>query len=335
MKTTEILIKGLFESIGKHRTALMGLSMILVFLHHARSEKLGFVPTGLWADIFKHFNLSVDTFLFLSAFGLCFSLKKNTVKKFYLNRFKRIIPTWWVVLFLLHIVGISVGSKFAGDGFVYPHSVVDMFYWYTGLGYFFNTCSYEWFIPTLLLFYLLTPLVYRLSRNQVLFILLLSIPLILLYKGSGVLPYLSISIIRIPVFLLGILFFKDLEQNKYHLFLITCITLCIYIFAFSFFWKVPDVIQAAPLLPIVMGLFSCLLSFKYIRYIEVFFAFVGTISLEFYLIHGHRRPQFLLSHFIKDSEILVLGAFILCLVLSYLLHLVMKKVNEKILFPNK
>jgi hypothetical protein len=231
------------------------------------------------------------------------------------------------------MIGLFVGSKF--DSFDYPRSALDMFYWYTGLGYFFNACCYEWYIPTLLFFYLLIPAVYRLSRNQVLFIILLSIPLILLYKGSGVLPYLSISIIRVPIFLLGILFFKDLEQNKYHLFLITCITLCIYIFAFSFFWKVPDVIQAAPLLPIIIGLLSFILSFKYIRYVEVFLAFVGTISLEFYLIHGHRRPQFLLSHFIKDSEILVLGAFILCLILSYILHLVMKKVNENLLFPNK
>lgn len=335
MKIVETLSKELFVHIGKYRSALMGFSMIMVFLYHARSEKLGFMPTGLLGDLFKNFNLGVDIFLFLSAFGLCYSLKKNTIKRFYYNRFKRIIPTWWVVLFFIHITGIFVGSKFADGSFVYPHSAVDMFYWYTGLGYFFNTCCYEWYIPTLLFFYLLIPVINRLSRNQVLFIILLSIPLILLYKGSGVLPYLSISIIRIPIFLLGILFFKDLEQNKYHLFLITCITLFSYIFSFSFFWKVPDVIQAAPLLPIIIGLLSFILSFKYIRYLEVFLTFFGTISLEFYLIHPYRRPQFLLSHIINNNVLLVLAAFILCLVLSYILHVLMKKVNEKFLFPNK
>lgn len=335
MKKAETLTKELFVHIGKYRSALMGFSMIMVFLFHARSEKLGFMPTGLWGAVCKNGNLGVDIFLFLSAFGLCFSLKKNTIKRFYYNRFKRIIPTWWVVLFFIHITGIFVGSKFADGSFVYPHSAVDMFYWYTGLGYFFNACCYEWYIPTLLFFYLLIPAVYRLSRNQVLFILLLSIPLILLYKGSGVLPYLSIAITRIPSFLLGILFFKDLEQKKYNLFLFTCISLFIYIFAFSLFWKVPTVIQIAPLLPIIMGFFSCLLYFKYNRFVEVFLAFVGTISLEFYLIHPYRRPQFLLSHIVKDNVLLILGAFILCLVLSYILHLVMKKVNERLLFPIK
>ena len=335
MKIAETLTKELFTHIGKYRSALMGFSMIMVFLFHARSEKLGFMPTGLWGAVCKNGNLGVDIFLFLSAFGLCYSLKKNTIKRFYYNRFKRIIPTWWVVLFFIHITGIFVGSKFADGSFVYPHSAVDMFYWYTGLGYFFNTCSYEWFIPTLLLFYLLTPVVYRLPRNQVLLLILLSISLVLLYKGSGVLPYISLSVTRIPVFLFGVLFFKDIEENGYYRFLITCIGLFICVFALSFFRKVPDVIQAMPLLPIVMGLISLALSLKYTRYIEVFLAFVGTISLEFYLIHGHRRPQYLLSHVISNSAMLVLGAFILCLVLSYLLHLLMKKVNEKYLFPNK
>ena len=328
MKTTEKITKTLFESIGKHRSALMGFAMIWVFLFHARSEKLGFMPTGLWGAICENGNLGVDIFLFLSAFGLCFSLKKNTIKRFYLNRFKRILPTWWVVLFAVHIMGLLVGSKFPDGSFVYPQSISDMFFWYTGLGYFFNTCFYEWYIPTLLFFYLLIPLVYRLTRNGVLLMFILSVPLVLLYKWSGILPHLSLSVTRIPIFLLGVLFFKNLEQNKHNLFFVTCLILFICIFALSFFWKVPPVVQAAPLLPMGLGLISLFLSLKYTRFIDVFFAFVGTISLEFYLIHGYRRPQYLLSFFTKNSVMLVIGAFILCLALSYLLHLLMQKVTE-------
>lgn len=71
MKTAEILTKELFGHIGKYRSALMGFSMILVFLFHARSEKLDFMPTGLWGTVCKNGHLWVDIFLFLSAFGLC------------------------------------------------------------------------------------------------------------------------------------------------------------------------------------------------------------------------------------------------------------------------
>ena len=326
--------KVLFQYIGKYRSALMGISMLMVFFYHARSEKLGFMPTGLLGSLFEEFNLGVDIFLFLSAFGLCFSLKKNTIKRFYFNRFKRIVPTWWVVLLSIHIVGIFLGSKFAGEGFVYPHSVVDMFYWYTGLGYFFNTCFYDWYIPTLLFLYLLIPAVNRLSRNGVLFIILLSVPLVLLCKEYGYLSHLSLSIIRIPVFLLGVLFYKDSEQEKYNQFFITCAIIWVYIFAFSFFFKVPDVIQKGTLLPVIMGVLGFVFSLKHVKFIEVFFSFFGTITLEFYLIHPFRRPQYLLSFVTKNSEMQVLGAFILCFIASYVLHLLMNKVNEKLLFPN-
>lgn len=328
------LAKELFVNIGKYKSALMGLSMLLVFLYHARSEKLGFMPTGLLGTIFEEFNLGVDIFLFLSAFGLCFSLKKNTLKRFYANRFKRVIPTWWVVLLLIHITGVLVGSKFPNGSFVYPHSAIDVFYWYTGLGYFFNTCFYEWYIPTLLFFYLLIPLINRLSRNNVLLTILISIPVILLCKELGYLSHLSLSIIRVPIFLLGVLFFKDSEQENHNQFLITCAILWIYIFALSFFWKVPDVIQNAPLLPVVMGVLGFVFSLKYVKFIEVFFTFFGTVTLEFYLIHPHRRPQYLISYITKNSEMQVLGAFIMCLIASYVLHLLMKKVNERCLFTN-
>ena len=147
--------KGLFEYIGKYRSALMGMAMILVFLFHARSKKLGFMPTGIWESIFDNFNLGVDAFFFLSAFGLCFSLKKNDIRTFYLNRFKRILPAWWIVLICLHLAGILIGSKFPVGSFDYPHTATDMFFWYSGLGFFFNMCHYEWYIPTLMLFYLI------------------------------------------------------------------------------------------------------------------------------------------------------------------------------------
>ena len=169
------------------------------------------MPTGIWEGIFDNFNLGVDAFFFLSAFGLCFSLKKNDIRTFYLNRFKRILPAWWTVLLCLHLAGILIGSKFPVGSFDYPHTATDMFFWYTGLGFFFNMCHYEWYIPTLLFFYLIIPAINRLSRSQVLLLILLSVLVVLLYKKSGYLPYLNIAVTRIPIFLFGVLFFKDME----------------------------------------------------------------------------------------------------------------------------
>ncbi len=325
------IAKQLCDNIGKYRTALMGFSMMLVFIYHAQSEKLGLVPTGIWADIMPFCHRSVDMFLFLSAFGLCFSMKKNSLKKFYSNRFKRIIPTWWVILISIHIIGILVGSKFDKEGLVYPHSITDMFFWYTGLGFYFNQCHYDWFIPALLFFYLLVPTINKLPRNYLLLVIFLFIPLIWLFDECGYVHYLYPLVNRVPSFLLGVLFFKDIQEGKYHQFFVICAILFVYVFAFSFVWDVPSDVRYFALLPFVMGLIGFVISFKYTKFIEVFLSFIGTISLEFYLIHPHRRPQYLIGYITKDSMLQVLGAFVLVVVLSYLLHLLMKKVNEKFL----
>lgn len=325
-----VFTKKLSENIGKYRSALMGFCMILVFLYHAQSEKLGFMPTGFFAKFMLFCHRSVDMFLFLSAFGLCFSLKKNNLKKFYSNRFKRIVPTWWVVLLSIHVIGILFGSKFGSEGFDYPHTIVDMFFWYTGLGYFFNQCCYDWFIPALLVFYLLVPAINKLPRNYLLLVIFLFLPLIWLYDASGYLRWLNPMLTRVPSFMLGVLFFKDVEDGKYNWFFVTCAILWTYVFALSFFWEVPADIRYFALLPMLMGLLGFVFSIKYIRFIEVFFSFIGTISLEFYLIHPHRRPQYLISFITKNSVLQVLGAFVLVVVLSYILHLLMGKVNEKL-----
>ena len=46
--------------------------------------------------------------------------------------------------------------------------------------------------------------------------------------------------------------------------------------------------------------------------------FFGTITLEFYLIHPYRRPQYLLSYFIKDSVMQMIGG--VCSVLHSILR---------------
>ena len=166
-----------------------------------------------------------------------------------------------------------------------------------------------------------------------LLLVVVSVLAVLVYRASGYLTYLNIAVTRIPIFLFGVLFFKDLEGGNDNRFFITCIVMCLCVSVLSLFVKVPTVIRWAPVLPIIMGLFSWLISFRYSRLVEIFLSFVGTISLEFYLIHPLRRPQYLLSFLIKDKILLVVAAFVLCLILSYILHLLMRKVSEKYLFP--
>lgn len=100
-------------------------------------------------------------FFFLSGFGLSASLAKDSsFKRFFRKRFVRIIPCWWIVLAGMAFFGSVVSLK----GF--PITAEDYFHWFSGTGWWLAGCNFEWYIPTLLVFYLLAPLLSSMSIRQ-------------------------------------------------------------------------------------------------------------------------------------------------------------------------
>lgn len=322
-------LKEYFSHITFQRSALMGLAMIAVFLTHAPSETLGFLPTGFVGIIADYGFWGVDVFLFLSAFGLCHSLQKNDIKTFFRNRFIRILPLWLIVLLSIHVLGAFLTSTMPGLDFVYPNTFIDCIYWYTGLGFYLNTCSYEWYIPSLLLLYFISPLIYKISRYTLYIVIPISIVIYTLNHYYGF-QHLDILFERIPVFLLGFLYFKEYKEGKLLRFLLAELIFLLIILPSIYFGICTSTILFGILSPVILMTVSNILSKKFIKPISFCLAFVGSISLEFYLIHLYRRPQFLLSIFIDNSNLQVLFAFILCLILSYILHIIMEKVLAKL-----
>ena len=137
-KTLTLLSDWLYSSIVKNRNAFFGFSIIYILLYHS----------GVW-PLFGRGYIGVDIFLFLSAFGLCFSLKKHTLFKFYVRRLNRIYP-----LFLLSNLlkwgiercqGIRVGLW---------DTVCDI----SGLTFLgIGGTHLLWFIPSLMILYILPP----------------------------------------------------------------------------------------------------------------------------------------------------------------------------------
>lgn len=64
---------------------LMGIAITFVWLYHLRCT-----CHHLGDPLFKPLFIGVDIFLFLSAYGLCFSYNKNSLGQFYKNRIKRV-----------------------------------------------------------------------------------------------------------------------------------------------------------------------------------------------------------------------------------------------------
>lgn len=77
-----------FTLISKYRSALMGVAILLIIIHHL-AEKNTILRIGY---------VGVDIFLFVSGLGLVFAWKKlPDIKVFYKRRFLRVYPTWLLI----------------------------------------------------------------------------------------------------------------------------------------------------------------------------------------------------------------------------------------------
>lgn len=170
------------QKISYCRTHLMGVAMLMVILYHCGIKP--FAWFGYWG---------VDIFLFLSGFGICFSLSKNeSLTIFYLKRLLRIMP----------------GAVICGIAFSYmgcAHGEKDI-----------ALCGLNlWYIRTILIFYFLSPFLFSFLKRWKTKALLLLIILaeVVAYLFNGYLHVERIltvtiawSFARLPVYLLGMAF---------------------------------------------------------------------------------------------------------------------------------
>lgn len=96
----------LFE-LSKHRTAIMGLAIVLIVFHHSSFLGIDF-PNSTLVGVRAIGACGVDIFLILSSFGLTYSLNKcSQVGSFYKKRALRILPS-----FLLSLLAVLLLNSF-------------------------------------------------------------------------------------------------------------------------------------------------------------------------------------------------------------------------------
>lgn len=160
------------ELLSKYRNELMGFAIIWILFYHFK------LSTPILATIASVGYTGVDIFMFLSGFGLCYSLYKNPVsyKQYVIKRFKRIFPLYVTVGALLSL-------------FVF-HDSVGMWLWKSStIGFWTNGEFYEWFVPSIVFCYVIFPIVYWLLFHHTklywaiqIGVFLLPIPLMVLGK---------------------------------------------------------------------------------------------------------------------------------------------------------
>jgi peptidoglycan/LPS O-acetylase OafA/YrhL len=192
MQETNSLIK----DISKERNKIMGLSMISIMLFHQYFTSIfpfnAFHKFGYWG---------VEVFLFLSGMGIVNSIRRNPLKIYYKRRLNRLLPACLLCGSLKYLSLILIGEPLAN-----LRNDLEMGWW--------SIFSLDqWFIYTIIILYLLAPLLFRILKCNVVAtisgiftICLISESLFRTEVGYDWLNPLGITVYtleRMPVFLLG------------------------------------------------------------------------------------------------------------------------------------
>lgn len=144
------------SALSKYRSELMGIAIIWIVLFHSNiSAPDNFFLRALWY-LFVSFGggIGVDIFFILSGFGLFYSLQyagnEFVNRDFFLGvkRMKRILPSYLIVAILYYIL--------KGDF---------SFYNLCQLNFLVNGIRDFWFIPAIVICYLLFPLFYLIGKR--------------------------------------------------------------------------------------------------------------------------------------------------------------------------
>lgn len=189
--------------LSKYRTQLMGGAMILVLFHHMWCWPYSTV----FLQVFKFGYFGVDVFLLLSGFGLCYSYEKHSLWSFYIRRFQRIIPLYWLAVLLLICFGYLFHFK--------EYSLIQSISYLTTLGYYgIGSEISNWFVSAIVLLYLLFPLFYKATSKHPYIVLAVCDALALVSLYCFPIDWrFECLIARVPSFVFGIICYLTMKKG--------------------------------------------------------------------------------------------------------------------------
>lgn len=194
-----------YQRISRYKGVLMGIAILIVVYGH-----LFYYHSGLTA--YEYLNVtqwytvgSVDIFLFLSGFGIYHSLKKNRDPlAFTRRRFSRLLPSYvpFIVVYCGFMLWAGQMNKWQALG------NLTTFGWWTRMG-----AQFNWYIPTQIMLYLLSPLLFGVIEQYGRKSLLL-LGLFVLLDAACVDTSLMMGVSRFPVYFLGMYLGAEASEGK-------------------------------------------------------------------------------------------------------------------------
>lgn len=265
------------QDMSIYRSELMGWSILWIMMLHfsfTQIKPLGFIAQYGFAG--------VEIFMLMSGLGLYYSLHSNhQILQFYKKRLLRIFPTYY-------ILGIFASILLFHD------SIIDYSFRYSTLGFWIGGIYWEWYIPSIVLLYLISP-IFKYILDKKYFILLLCLCISILTISFYIIYQINILdrvhfffLYRIPAFILGMAcayWIKNNISTKYfYTFLLTGIPFFIWLYPQHhqlYNFKYFSLLFLLPLFIIIFLLIS-----KHIKRINPIIKMIGNASLEIYLIQS-------------------------------------------------
>lgn len=334
----ESLYMNPLELLSKYRSSLMGVAILWIIVFHYPIPK--HIP--FFSYVFMHGYSGVDIFLFLSAFGLYYSMRKNgNILTFYKKRFCRIFPIYWFVLLLPIYKGVYGMSE-----------ISNIIYCATTIGYWINKTYLFWYVSCIVVFYAFFPLYYRLLNKRGLKISIISLVLAFMlmslyalfvhYKIGNFNTDLIFSIARIPVFIIGsILGYYmydniqlDISNKSYIVVAIMFLLAVISLYLAEKFMReylLTASLCFIPFIVITPVLCVCLSHLFRImpHFISVFFSYIGRLSLELYFSHICCFEIIKEANLFNNRVLEYLVSLLISFVLAFLLHIIDKYALRK------
>lgn len=268
---------------------------------------------NFFVDYFHMYGLwGVELFLFVSGFGMVNSLQKNSTKKFYSNRLKRILPTC-IIIGILKYLFYVLGFKEAANS--------NCLLLITNL--------YMWYIYAIAVYYLLSPQLFKLIKRFGFWVVIFAciFSLLCMYIPFRKSPFYLINHFgwvsgRLPIFIWGM--YVALKPLKYKLstinivgilFFVLCMILRAGSIMVKYKWNVPYIyillLAATPMLCILCSYIKEL--FRIIKFLSLL-ELLGKYSLEIYLWHVSVYLNIARNHFFDEYNPYIKSLLSLCII---------------------
>lgn len=282
-----------FELISQYRTEWMGIAMCQILLYHILDGMLGrgeiFNMFGGWLGVVCSF-LNTRAFLFLSGFGLFYSLSKNSnLRIYYKHRILRLFPAYIICTFIWYVYH-DLLQEHDYIRFIADLSLTSFWWW-----------GNEWYLAVSLLLYLVFPVYFFLTKNTDLkrsFLCLLFVIIVIFALNVSLNIYntdyyqmIRIGISKLHFFFIGAFvayLAKAKKKCNILLFVVTLIALYIlYVFIKHRFYMqlLPELIYDLMYETSLFGALMVMCNFTTILKRIKVFTWMGKYSLEIYLIH--------------------------------------------------